>query len=85
MKIGRNIWGCPLIATGTTYGTKRRYLEINEGGRWFNALWIFGRELILAFNVLGFIGTVHWHINWGWKPEINRFNEKEIIDANNRD
>ena len=73
MKIGRNMWGCPLIATGITHSSKRKYLEINAGGRWFSALWIFGSELILAFNVFGFIGAVHWNKGQGWKPEIKRF------------
>ncbi len=59
-----------MIATGITYSTKRKYLEINPGGRWFSALWILGSELILAFDSFGFCGTIHWYKGQGWKPEI---------------
>lgn len=72
MRIGRNMWGCPLIATGTFPDTERKYLTVNEGGRWFSALWIFGSQLILALNALRFIGTVHWRVGQGWKPEVVR-------------
>lgn len=72
MKIGRNMWGRPLIATGVT-STNRKCLEVNPGGRWFSALWIFGSELILAFNVFGFSGAIYWRAGRGWKPEIKRF------------
>lgn len=70
MKLGRNAWGRPLIATGTTPSTKRKYLEINPGGRWVSVLWIFGRELILAFNTFFFNGVIHWY--GSLKPEIKR-------------
>jgi hypothetical protein len=72
MKIGRNMWDRPLIATGISPFSKRKYLEINPGGRWVSALWIFGRELILAFNIPLFCGTIHWHVGWGWKPEVKK-------------
>jgi len=72
MKIGRNMWDRPLIATGISPSTKRPYLEINPGGRWVSVLWIFGRELILALDAYMFCGTIHWHVDWGWKPEIKK-------------
>lgn len=76
LEIGKNSFGCPLIGVyqpDDRMGWPSR-MTINEGGRWFSALWLFGKELILAFNVLSWIGTVQWRVDWGLKPRVNRWN-----------
>jgi hypothetical protein len=74
MRIGKNSWGCPLFSIlppDEKLGWPWR-MTINEGGNYFSALWLIGRELILAFNIWFFCGTIHWHVDWGWKPEIKK-------------
>ena len=71
MKIGCNSWGCPLFSIlppAEEMGWPWR-LTINEGGRWFSALWLLGRELILIFAGLDYLGGLHWHVDWGRLPK----------------
>jgi hypothetical protein len=57
-----------LMGIGTTM-SGHKYLEINEGGRWFNALWIWDRELILIWEGFGYLFGLHWHVSRGWLPK----------------
>ena len=68
MKIGRNSFGCPIVGIHTL-ATGYRCVAINEGGRWFSALWTLGRRLVVIFAGFGYLLGLHWHVDWGWLPK----------------
>lgn len=79
VKLGRNSFGAPLIAVGYPCCGGLCF-SFNEGGRWFSAVLVWRKQLILAFAVpsLRLFHTVHWHVDWGLKPRVTCWKDEEV-------